>query len=171
MLQYKISLFGIEIMRIFGLLFLLLSLHGCGVFHEVKQKVIEHQVRDRLKTIDLKEYVPAEYTVAHITLKTQSQNQYPNFIITGTLPYRLNVTVPQFIQTEAKKYIETKSCDILNKLEKQEPDIQQATARVLLQDKVTFTMIIQDNQQHELMKHVQLVSECPNFTKFNPPEK
>lgn len=136
---------------------------GCVSYPTIKANLIEYKVRDYLKKVNVNEFLEPEYKFAGIKVKTQGENQYPQFIATGTLNYGLDIQLPQLIVQQAQQKIAEKSCNGLEKLKQKDIDIRKGIVEVAQQDQVRFIVILQDKNQHQLIRHEQKIADCPNF--------
>ncbi|WLF84078.1 hypothetical protein [Moraxella sp. ZY210820] len=145
------------------LLFLAIFVAGCVSYPTIKAKAIEYKVRDYLKTVDVNEFIPAQYKIAGIKINTQGQNQYPQFVATGSINYGLNIQLPQMLVTEAQQRIAEKACNGLEKLREKDIDIRKAIVEVAKKDQVSLVVVLQDKNQHELLRHEQKLTDCANL--------
>lgn len=136
---------------------------GCVGYPTIKANLIEYKVRDYLKKVDVNEFLEPEYKFAGFELKTQGENHYPKFVAKGTLNYGLDIQLPSFLVQQAQQKIGKRSCEGLEKLKEKDIDIRKGIVEVAQKDQVSFVVILQDKNQHELLRHEQKVADCPNF--------
>lgn len=153
--------FGLKMKKF--LLFLAIFIAGCVSYPVIKSNVIEYKVRDYLKTVDVNEFIPTQYKIAGIKINTKGENQYPKFVATGSINYGLNIQLPQMLVEEAQQRIAEKACDGLEKLREKDIDIRKAIVEVAKKDQVSLVVVLQDKNQHELLRHEQKLADCANL--------
>lgn len=145
------------------LILIVIFIAGCLSYPSIKSNLIEYKVRDYLKNVNVNEFIEPEYKFAGIKIKAQGENQYPQFIIKGTLNYNLNIQLPKLVIDQAQQRIAEKTCTGLEKLKQKDIDIRKGVVEVTQQDDVKLVVVLQDKNQHELIRHEQKIEDCANF--------
>lgn len=105
-----------------------------------------------------------------LPVKAEFEKNYPNTKMTLTMTEVANGQLNTSQLVELNKQIKDIPCRNLVAFQKDMPDVKIARAKIMLEDKVSATIVVKSKTGNVIDQHTQILSECDNFSSvFSSP--
>lgn len=130
------------------------------LYPKYQEKQFENKIRERSKNLKVDEGI--RQAIANLPIEGSMLNQYPELLVY----IRMIDFTGSEIPAQAREMIKNIPCRNLQMFKGKGEIVIKANANVFEEDRVAWTYTVQNKYGKELLKHRQVVAECPNFNEF-----